>query len=82
MSTKKLHFLIASISYPITMLHFFFGDYTSEKLLSGITFISIATAIYVGFVYLFFKSDIGKKIVLLGLFLIGVTSIFLAFKPA
>ncbi|SEQ36252.1 hypothetical protein SAMN05216232_2169 [Virgibacillus subterraneus] len=82
MLTKKLHFLIALISYPITILHFILGDYTNEKLLSGISFFSITTVIYVGFVYLYFKSDIGKKLVMCGLLVIGMTSMFLAITAA
>jgi hypothetical protein len=77
MNTKKLHFLIALISYPIIILHFIFGDYTNEKLIQGISFFSIATVIYLGFVYLFFKSEFGKKIVIWGLLLFGIISIFL-----
>ncbi|GAB3056346.1 hypothetical protein GCM10027286_19980 [Virgibacillus ainsalahensis] len=38
MDTKKLHYLIAFISYPILILHFIFGNYTNEKLISGIVF--------------------------------------------
>jgi hypothetical protein len=78
MDTKKLHYLIALISYPVTILHFIFGDYTTEKQISGISFFSIATVIYVGFVHLYFKSDTGKKLVIWGLLLIGITSSFIA----
>ncbi|MYL32283.1 hypothetical protein GLW08_05870 [Pontibacillus yanchengensis] len=82
MDTKKLHFLIAFISYTITILHFILVDYTNEKLLSGITFYSIATVLYVGFVYLFFKTDINKKLVIWGLLFIGIISIILALVAA
>jgi hypothetical protein len=82
MDTKKLHYMIALISYPVTILHFIFGDYTTDKLVSGISLFSIATVIYVGFVYLYFKSDIGKKLVMWGLLLIGITSTFLAITIA
>ncbi|WP_155982715.1 hypothetical protein [Paucisalibacillus sp. EB02] len=46
MDTKKLHYLIALISYPVTILHFIFGDYTTEKLISGISFFSIAPLLF------------------------------------
>ncbi|WP_077623278.1 hypothetical protein [Sediminibacillus massiliensis] len=78
MDVKKLHYLIALISFPVTILHFIFGGYTVEKLISGITFCSIATVVYVGFVYLFFKNNIGRKIVTCGLLLIGIISITFA----
>lgn len=56
MDTKKLHHMIAFVSYPVIILNFLFADYTTEKLISGIVFFSGLTFIYVGIVYLFFKS--------------------------
>ncbi|MRH41637.1 hypothetical protein GH741_02990 [Aquibacillus halophilus] len=82
MDNKKLHLLIILISYPITVLHFIFGDYTIEKLISGISFFLIVTVIYVGVVYLFFKNDIGRKLVMCLLILIGIISILLAITTA
>ncbi|WP_408009985.1 hypothetical protein ACJROX_06750 [Pseudalkalibacillus sp. A8] len=80
METRKLHYLIACISYPITIIHFIFGNYTNEKLISGIAFFTVATLIYVGFTYLFFKSETGKRVVVSGLLLASIVFIFLAFQ--
>lgn len=82
MNTKKLHFLIAFLAYPITILSLIFGDYTIEELIEGISFSTIATVIYVGFVYLFFKNEGGQKIVMWGLLLIVTISIFFAITLA
>ncbi|WP_411954840.1 hypothetical protein ACKXGF_03235 [Alkalibacillus sp. S2W] len=78
MNSSKLHYLIALISYPTIILHFLFSDYESEKTVTGISFFSIATVIYLVFVYLYSKSDLGKKIVLFGLMLLGIVSVILA----
>ncbi|WP_261130295.1 hypothetical protein [Bacillus sp. Marseille-Q3570] len=80
METKKLHYLIAFLSFPITVLHFIFGDYTTEKFVSGITFYVIATAMYLSFVYLFNKNEVGKKVVLWGLVFIAIASILMFLK--
>ncbi|WP_430786739.1 hypothetical protein VBD025_14595 [Virgibacillus flavescens] len=82
METNKLHYLIALLSYPIVILLLFFGNYTSEKLLSGIIFYSVSAVIYVGFTYLFFKSEKGKNLVLIGLLCIMISAIFMAFRTA
>ncbi|SFL53881.1 hypothetical protein SAMN04487943_102123 [Gracilibacillus orientalis] len=79
METKKLHYLIASISYIVIIIHFILSHYTTEECKSGILFFSLSTIIYVGFVYLFFKSDLGKFIVVGGLIFIAIISIFLIF---
>ncbi|WP_221568910.1 hypothetical protein [Alkalihalobacillus sp. TS-13] len=78
METKQVHYLIAFISFPITILHFTFGDYSTEKLVSGIAFYLTHTAIYLGFIYLFFKSEVGKKVVLWGLLFIAIASILIS----
>ncbi|KAB8138016.1 hypothetical protein F9U64_06725 [Gracilibacillus oryzae] len=82
MNTNKLHYLIALISYPITIMHFiiyyFLNDYTKDMFISGVVFFSIAFLLYVIFVYLSSKNDTGKKLVIVGLLLIGIASIFLA----
>ncbi|WP_070119354.1 hypothetical protein [Bacillus marinisedimentorum] len=77
MTTKQFHYLIAVIAFPITTLHFIFGDYKNDKLISGITFYTVATIIYVSFVYLYYKNEKGKKVVLWGLVIIAIVNILL-----
>ncbi|WP_349409695.1 hypothetical protein [Pseudalkalibacillus sp. SCS-8] len=55
LDTKKLHYIIAIVTYPITMLHFLFTPYTTEDRISGIVFYTVAFAVYVGLVRLFCK---------------------------
>ncbi len=61
--TKQLHYLFVLIWYPITILHFIFGNYTDDEFILGIVFYSITAFIYVGLVYLFNVSEVGEKIV-------------------
>lgn len=77
MERKQLFYLTAFISFLITILHFIFEDYTTEKFISGITFYLIATAIYLSFVYLYYKNEVGKKIVLWGGFIVAIASILM-----
>ncbi|MCF6138249.1 hypothetical protein [Pseudalkalibacillus berkeleyi] len=77
MDTKKLHYIIAFISFPVIILHFVFGHYTTEEFVSGILFYFLATVIYMLLVYLFNKGELGKKIVLFALILIGLVNIIM-----
>lgn len=79
LNTKQLHERIVLILIPVTFLHFILGGYSVEKLMSGIIFYSIGTAIYLSFNYFFHKSETGKKVVLWGLFFIAITSIIMVF---
>ena len=80
MDTRKLHYLINFLSYPILILYFILIGYSYEVFLSGIIFFSVASIVYFGFVYLFFKSEAGKKIVGWSLILMAIFSAFQIFS--
>ncbi len=82
MNTKQLHNRIILFLIPVTFLHFIFGGYKIEKLISGIVFYTIGTAIYLSFNYLFHKSETGKKVVLWSLGFIAMISIIAVFMVA
>lgn len=77
MDTRKMHYFILALSYPIIVLHFIFSDYESHYFVSGLTFFTIAAIVYFGFVYLFFNMKAGKKITGAGLLLIAGFSLFM-----
>ncbi|MFD2043451.1 hypothetical protein ACFSTA_03575 [Ornithinibacillus salinisoli] len=76
---KKLHYRFGIISYIITILHLILGDYAGEERISGILFFSFAIITYISFVYLFFRYESGKVIVIFGLILIACISISLTY---
>ncbi|WP_407272905.1 hypothetical protein [Radiobacillus sp. PE A8.2] len=78
MKTSKVLYLIGFISYLLTVLYLFM-NFSNEKLYTGIVFYSVAIVFYLSFVYLYYKSTVGKKIVGLGLVVIGTISFLLLF---
>ncbi|MCT2534942.1 YeaH/YhbH family protein [Aquibacillus koreensis] len=80
MEVKKIHYLFVGISYIYTLLHLFLsGKYEQEDIVSGFVFFTCAYILYVVFVYLYFKSEPLKKIVVWGLFILFICSVVLFF---
>ncbi|WP_053220058.1 hypothetical protein [Virgibacillus senegalensis] len=74
MLLKRIMYGFGLFSFLSIMLYFwgYANDYKQEYLVSGISFFFLAGIVYFLFVFLYFKSGIGKKIVFWGLLLIVV----------
>ncbi|WP_093211451.1 hypothetical protein [Sediminibacillus albus] len=74
MNTQKLMYLFGLFSVVSVIIHFVVSapHYTEEELISGSVFFSIAAFIFYLFVYLYFRSVIGKKIVMWGVIIITI----------